>query len=72
MGGAFWIGRGYINPGQDTSYLQKFNIDGDTYGTYWHQYMGNVYAPSIEAARVYSMYQQQDRLNRPMSFAFLS
>lgn len=68
VGGAFWIGRGYINPGQDTSYLQKFNIDGDTYGTYWHQYMGNVYAPSIEAARVYSMYQQQGLLESAYVF----
>ena len=68
VGGAFWIGKGYINPGQDTSYLQKFNIDGDTYGTYWHQYMGNVYAPSIEAGRVYSMYNSQNLLDSAYVF----
>jgi len=68
VGGAFWIGKGYINPGQDTPYLQKFNIDGDTYGTYWHQYMGNVYAPSIEAGRVYSMYKSQNLLDSAYVF----
>ncbi len=68
VGGAFWIGNGYINIGQDTQYSQKFNLDGDTYGTYWHQYMGNVYAPYYEAARVYSMYDKEGLLNMPFMF----
>lgn len=68
VGGAFWIGEGYIIPGQDTSYLQKFNIDGATYGTYWHQYMGNVYAPTIEASRVYNMYKNEGVLDAPFVF----
>lgn len=68
VGGANWIGRGYILAGQDTSYLQKFNLDGDTYGTYWHQYMGNVYAPAIESARVFNMYLDQKLLNTPFVF----
>lgn len=68
VGGAAWIGRGYINAGQDTQYLQKFNLDGDTYGTYWHQYMGNVYAPYYESARVYDMYRRQNLLSMPFLF----
>ncbi|HHW93348.1 MAG TPA: hypothetical protein GX734_02495 [Clostridiaceae bacterium] len=68
VGGAFWIGSGYVNAGQDTQYSQKFNLDGDTYGTYWHQYMGNVYAPYYEAARVYEMYNQENLLNMPFIF----
>lgn len=68
VGGAAWIGEGYILAGQDNSYLQKFNIDGGTYGTYWHQYMGNVYAPSIEATRVYDMYRTQGLLDMPFAF----
>lgn len=68
VGGANWIGRGYIQAGQDTSYLQKFNLDGDTYGTYWHQYMGNVYAPAIESARVFNMYFKQGLLNTAFVF----
>lgn len=68
VGGAFWIGRGYINAGQDTQYSQKFNLDGDTYGTYWHQYMGNVYAPYYEAARVFEMYLNENLLHMPFVF----
>lgn len=68
VGGANWIGRGYILAGQDTSYLQKFNLDGDTYGTYWHQYMGNINAPAIESARVFNMYLDQKLLNTPFVF----
>ena len=68
VGGAFWIGRGYINAGQDTQYSQKFNLDGDTYGTYWHQYMGNVYAPYYEAARVFEMYLNENLLDMPFVF----
>ncbi|MGI6157028.1 MAG: dockerin type I domain-containing protein [Saccharofermentanales bacterium] len=68
VGGACWISEGYINEGQDTHYLQKFNVDGDTYGTYWHQYMGNIHAPSVESSRVYSMYRQQNILSIPHCF----
>lgn len=68
VGGAFWIGRGYINAGQDTQYSQKFNLDGDTHGTYWHQYMGNVYAPYYEAARVFEMYLNENLLDMPFVF----
>lgn len=68
VGGANWIGRGYILEGQDTSYSQKFNLDGDTAGTYWHQYMGNVYAPANEASRVYNMYLTQGLLDSAFVF----
>lgn len=69
IGGAFWIGSGYINKGQDTQYSQKFNIDGDSLTTtYGHQYMGNVYAPCYEAARVYGMYEKEGLLNMPFVF----
>lgn len=68
VGGAAWIGQGYILAGQDNSYLQKFNIDGDTFGTYWHQYMGNVYAPVIEATNVYDMYSTKGLLHTPFKF----
>ena len=52
-----YIGESYINKGQNTLYTQKFNV---TYTDclYWHQYMGNVQAPTTEAWKVYDAYRQ--------------
>lgn len=49
-GGAVYLGRRYINVGQDTLYLQKFNVQGNN--PYTHQYMTNVQAPSSEAKKM--------------------
>ncbi len=49
-GGAIYLGRRYINVGQDTLYLQKFNVQGNS--PYTHQYMTNVQAPSSEAKKM--------------------
>ncbi len=49
LGGAEFLGKGYINLGQDTLYYQKFNMTNTTSGLYTHQYMTNVQAPSSEA-----------------------
>ena len=43
VGGSYFIGGSYINRGQDTVYLQKFNVT--PISTYYHQYMTNVEAP---------------------------
>ncbi len=58
VGGAYYIGYSYIRRGQDTIYLQKFNVtDNSTYG---HQYMANVEAPKSEAYKVYLAYSAMD------------
>ncbi len=52
LGGATYIGTGYINRGQDTIYYEKFDLKG-----YWHQYMTHVLAPrseSVKSAKAYS------------------
>lgn len=49
-GGAIYLGKRYINVGQDTLYLQKFNVQGND--PYTHQYMTNVQAPSSEAKKM--------------------
>lgn len=60
VGGAYFIGRDYINRGdstyhsQDTIYLQKFNVTNKT--TYTHQYMANVEAAYSEAKKMYEAY----------------
>ena len=55
LGGAFYIGNNYINRGQNTIYLQKFNATPNN--TYAHQYMANVEAPYSEGVRVYRGYE---------------
>ena len=55
FGGAFYIGNNYINRGQNTIYLQKFNVTATS--TYSHQYMANVEAPYSEGKRVYAAYE---------------
>lgn len=54
-GGAMYLGKRYINVGQDTLYLQKFNVQGTN--PYNHQYMTNVQAPSAEAGRLSEAYE---------------
>ncbi|QWT55084.1 SH3 domain-containing protein [Christensenella sp. MSJ-20] len=46
-GGIRFLGKNYIAIGQDTLYLQKFDVVGPSY--YDHQYMTNVMAPTSEA-----------------------
>jgi len=54
VGGAAFISDGYVDAGQDTTYLQKFDIYGPCYGN--HQYMQNIEAPKSEAYKTYSAY----------------
>ncbi len=69
VGGARWISEGYINAGQNTAYYQKWNIDyAHKYGPWWHQYMGNVVAPTSEGNAVYSTYKDQGLLNEKHEF----
>ena len=53
-GGAVYLGKRYINVGQDTLYLQKFNVQGSN--PYNHQYMTNVQAPNAEAGKLAKAY----------------
>lgn len=54
-GGAETISGNYIGRGQDTLYLQKFNVT--TNNTFNHQYMQNVSAPASEALSIKKLYQ---------------
>ena len=56
-GGAGTIGNNYILKGQDTIYLEKFNVDANSpYGLYNHQYMQNIQAPASESSSTKRMY----------------
>lgn len=54
VGGSYFLGESYINRGQDTIYLQKFNVTPTS--TYYHQYMTNVEAPFAEGKKVLTAY----------------
>lgn len=54
-GGAETISGNYIGRGQDTLYLQKFNVT--TNNTFNHQYMQNISAPTSEALSIKKLYQ---------------
>lgn len=64
-GGAEFIGNGYILQGQDTLYLQKFDIE---HGSYIHQYMQNIMAPYTEGRAMKTMYVEAKSLNSAFVF----
>lgn len=55
VGGGFFLGSSYIHRGQDTVYLQKFNVTPTS--TYFHQYMTNVEAPFAESKKIATAYK---------------
>lgn len=68
VGGATKLAQNYILQGQDTLYLQKFDVDGQKYGYYWHQYMQNLLAAANEGLNVYKAYSNMGALDQ--SFVF--
>ena len=68
-GGAVFIGSSYINQGQNTIYLQKFDVNNENKSDlFWHQYMTNVLAPYSESKSIYNGYQKIGMLSSNMSF----
>ena len=68
-GGADVIAANYIKKGQDTLYLQKFNVNPSAaYATYTHQYMQNISAPASEGSSMKKLYASADSLDN--SFVF--
>lgn len=68
-GGAGVISANYIQRGQDTLYLQKFNVEPNGYNPpYTHQYMQNISAPTTEAASIKTLYEQAGSLNSAFVF----
>ncbi len=68
-GGAEFIAEKYINAGQYTTYLQKFNVNDDgKYALYTHQYMQNILAPSSESMSMFNAYSKLGLLSVPFNF----
>ncbi len=64
-GGSNFIGNGYIKVGQDTLYLQKFDMVGTFYT---HQYMQNIMAPTTEGRSIQKAYASAGAIDK--SFVF--
>lgn len=67
-GGAQKTAANYIAKGQDTFYLQKFDVDASYNGLYWHQYMQNVSAAQSECKGPRNSYIEMGAINN--SFVF--
>lgn len=67
-GGASKAASRYIARGQDTFYLQKFDVDNSYDGLYWHQYMQHLLAADLEGKKVQESYESMGALNN--SFVF--
>ena len=67
-GGAKAVASDYIYKGQDTFYLQKFDVDPSYNGLYWHQYMQNLSAADTEGKNVQKSYQELGILQNAFVF----
>ncbi len=69
IGGAEFIADGYINAGQNTSYLKKYNVNPNADSPQnSHQYMANLAAPFSEAKSTYNSYKDNGLLSLPLHF----
>lgn len=67
VGGSIFLGTGYITKGQDTLYLQKFDMVDGGNGYYAHQYMTCVFGQANEAVSLLNAYSD-DILATAMEF----
>lgn len=67
-GGAGVLSANYISHGQDTLYLQKFDVDDSYDGLFWHQYMQNVRGAYNEGKTAYNTYSGMGILNNTFVF----
>lgn len=69
LGGAEIISANYIKKGQDTLYLQKFNVSPTASNpVYTHQYMQNISAPTTEALSIKKLYESAGALENTFVF----
>lgn len=69
LGGSNVITANYIRKGQDTLYLQKYNVNpSSAHPLYTHQYMQNISAPTSEAKSIKRLYASANSLESPFVF----
>lgn len=67
IGGARFIAQDYISVGQDTLYLQKWDLIVPRPGR--HQYMQNIEAPANEAVKTYNGYMSKSAIDKSFVFS---
>ena len=68
IGGVEFLKEGYINVGQNTLYLQKFDVVNQDESLYTHQYMQNLLAPQSEASNMKEIYEASNTVNESLNF----
>ncbi len=69
-GGAEFLASSYIKNGQFTGYLQRFNVNPDSYySLYTHQYMTNLTGALSQGYSTYKSYAQSGTLNNSFVFS---
>lgn len=59
VGGSIFLGTGYITKGQDTLYLQKFDVTDGGNGYFYHQYMTCIFGQASEAVSLKNAYNSK-------------
>lgn len=69
LGGAEFQKNGYIDAGQQTPYLKKFNVNPDAKTPHvWHQYMQNIAHPETEALLLFREMVEKELLGLSHEF----
>ena len=68
LGGIEFVKEGYINRGQNTLYLQKFDIVDQDGSLYTNQYMQNLLAPMSEANNMKDIYEFSNTVDSELNF----
>ena len=68
IGGVHFVRTGYIDIGQNTLYLQKFDVVNQDKELYTHQYMQNLLAPESEAENMKTIYEASGTVDANLNF----
>ena len=68
IGGTQIIAKQYIAVGQNTLYLQKFDVDNSDEKLYWHQYQQNLIAAQNEGSKMKSTIENVNALSNSYTF----
>lgn len=67
-GGVECIATNYIEVGQNTLYLQKFDVDNSDGKLYWHQYQQNIMAAQNEGVSIRKTFEKIDSMEAAYTF----
>ena len=68
IGGTQIIAKSYIARGQNTLYLQKFDVDNSDGELYWHQYMQNLLAAQKEGTTLRKKFEEMKSIEGAYTF----